>query len=85
MMLQFIHDQAEVVSGQSHQSLTGHLRGLEILHLQGDKKDTTTALLALLGSARLSPMRQPGPGLDAVQLLGLRKEGPGRMQAPLPL
>lgn len=46
MMLQFIHDQAEVVSGQSHQSLTGHLRGLEILHLQGHKKDTTTTLLA---------------------------------------
>jgi hypothetical protein len=38
MMLQFIHDQAEVVSGQSHESLTGHLGGLEILRLQGTRE-----------------------------------------------
>lgn len=38
VMLQFIHDQAEVVSGQSHQSLTGHLCGLETLRLQGTRE-----------------------------------------------
>lgn len=34
VVLKFIHDQAEVVSGQSHQGLTGHLSSLETLRLQ---------------------------------------------------